>query len=285
MSQREFSVLRAEEPEEQSRCSTDDSVSDETPAEGYRSQKRGSAQHEEKVEEIAADDVSYGNISISLQSGFCADGEFRQTGPQSDNGKPDDSVADAGILCNGGSAVNGHIAAQNHSDDPDGDTEKRSARTEYRVSLRHSAVCPSPFYQNQQIDKKGDENRPENCSDEKVQFSQKCPGACDEHRDTDDERYLRPYGVSAHCERRNAGGDSQNQQDIQNIASHHISHGNFRISLKRCTDADGGFGKRRSESSGGKSHHDHRDMEPQSHTGGPVDKIVGPLHQKDKTHC
>ena len=60
-----------------------------------RHRKGGGAKNQEDVEDVAADDVADSNLALALQAGDNGGRQFRQGGAYSDDGQPDDQLADA----------------------------------------------------------------------------------------------------------------------------------------------------------------------------------------------
>src|SRR4030042_897399 len=97
-------------------------------------------------------------------------------------------------------------------------------------------------------------------------------------------RYLNPHGAVSNNQGENHRGQPEYNQDIENIAAHDITDGDFGVSLDGGKYINNQF--RRGSSEGDNSQTDYQvtDFECSRNGRRPFDNKVGPLDQQDKTN-
>ena len=79
-----------------------------------RRNQGGCAHHEENIEDIAAHNVTNGDVRPALPGSGDRGDQFRQRGAQGHDGQADEALAHSELFGQGGSGVHGHIAAPDH---------------------------------------------------------------------------------------------------------------------------------------------------------------------------
>ena len=105
-------AVHGEEPEKQGREDHEGQVqADEVERDGEGGNGGGGSQDEEDVEDVAAHDVTQGDVGLSGQCGFDADSQLRCAGAEGHHGETDDEGRDTQGGGDAGSASNQQFRA------------------------------------------------------------------------------------------------------------------------------------------------------------------------------
>ncbi len=276
----ELPRARAEHWQENCRRRCRPAVKPERPIEGDGDDQGGESHHEKDVENIAAHDITHGNIRISLPGSGDGGEQLRQRGPQGHDGQADEPLAHPQQSGNGAGRVHRHAAPQHNGPQSNGGQQQDFPQAPLSGRLLFLGLA---FGSDQQVGQIGGK---ENGQYQSVQKADDAVPALEQQQQADSHQkgHLPPHGTPLHRKRRDDGGQTQNNQDIQDIAAHNVADGDLRAPLQ-----GGGYAHRRLRRTGphrhnGQADNQRRDFQFRRDLRRSIHKPVRALYQKDEPH-
>ena len=243
--------------------------------EGEGSDDCGAAEDKEDVEEVGADDVSKGELSLLLHGGDDARRKFRQGSASGEDSDGDEFVADACGVGDIGCAVNEEAAAENKACKAPGD-EKDGDEDASRLCLRPGFfIGIFPLFDEGEGYVSGKKSQQYNTVDagETVVAGQ----AQDDQKDGDSyvNRNVDLAVGGGNAYRQDHRGDSQDEESVEYVRADDVAYGDVRVAFQRSDEADDHFGGRCPHADYGEADDELADSEAAGYRGRSVDKRFG----------
>ena len=259
-----------------------DGVHGESGGEGDGGDEGGGAQDKEDIENVAAHDVADGDVGVALPGGGERGEQLRQRGAQGHDGQANEPFTHAKIPCQRGGGVYGHVTApddEHQADDAQHQQHPQGAggcflRRRLLVLLSHS----------EQIAQIEQESSPKPYAFPECDLIARPAKEEQQQGNGNHIGELNADGGLGHGKRGHAGGETQDDEHIEDVAAYDVAHSDAGAVLQGGGDAHGGLWGAGAHGHNGQTDDQLWDSEPVSKAGGSVHEPVCAFDQHDKAH-
>jgi len=244
-------------------------------------------EHDADVEDVAAENVADGKLGFALFGGSDGSDELGEGGAESDDGESDDALRDAKSGGEGDGGVNYEVATKDDAGETQGGEAERSPKTPTRL-LPLVFVAGVERHRDEIIKKNGKEE--EDGDTVRAGDDVFWGGVERDVEKEDDEqagnqdanRDFFADGFLFDGERMNHGGEAEDEENVQNIATDDVAKDEVSRAGGDGFDRDGELWRGSAKRDDSEANERLANLEVGSSRGSTVDEEVGPLDEEDE---